>query len=340
MISDPFTEDKSQGVIYTLAAVVLLVIGAIAISIYSDRSAAPSDLSQSKYKLEKQKLNLLSKISELEAEKLVAEKNEKDSQRYAEIEKEMQSLMDREAQALEVNTQASDQLISLLDAYANYQRSYILQMRDEVVGETYDLLETASGREYTEVTIQRVSAYGVDIKHTNGTARLAHAEIPADLANRLSYSEEELEAVLKASQQRRASSASSPVVAAKPRSNRPARSGRVVASTEQKQKDASQRSALRVRLSQVQVKLTRVRDEIGVIEGKLNKLNTSTRSTTSSSYSSNGYYTTTRPTSRYKGSRSVPGGLETWSQRLVRFKKAERILAMQEATLSAQLESL
>lgn len=78
-------------------------------------------------------------------------------------------------------------------AYRKEYRSWVrLVAQDEEMAE----LKTTQGIRYEDVVVRRVTDVGMEIRHSNGTARLHCNELPEELHDRFQWDEEEAQAML------------------------------------------------------------------------------------------------------------------------------------------------
>lgn len=77
-------------------------------------------------------------------------------------------------------------------AFRAYRDQYRKQVRLAAIGEELPELQSLSGRTYSQVTVTRVSADGVDFKHSHGISRLGPGELDPTWVERFQFHPEEL----------------------------------------------------------------------------------------------------------------------------------------------------
>ncbi|NWK56921.1 hypothetical protein HW115_14955 [Verrucomicrobiaceae bacterium N1E253] len=222
-----------------------------------------------------------------------------------------------------------------------YRLQYREHARAAAVGKTYPLLSTRLGKKYTGVRILEVNQLGVAISHDHGAARLGYRDMPDDWRQNFMFTAREV-AKAKLEDQRRVAQ----------QSRKMEERNRVIRNWQKNQSKMSEIASLRTKIASVSMQLSSSRTEARIARNKVryqeNLRLSRTYARSSYSYrryndSTGGYYTSSyRP--RYRitssGSKSVPGSLETWEQRAVRY---ERMVASYEAklvNLRARLSSL
>ena len=91
----------------------------------------------------------------------------------------------------------SSEVKAALDAFDDYQGRYRQQVRSEAAGEKFPELISRSGRVFKNVTIIRVSAAGIEIRHEEGSSRLSPDDLAPLWSERFQWDEGELERQLK-----------------------------------------------------------------------------------------------------------------------------------------------
>ena len=77
------------------------------------------------------------------------------------------------------------------DDYRDYRAEYRNWARLQAVGEEIPSLVVLSGKKYENVQIRRVTESGLEIRHTGGSTRLLHSQLPGDLRDRFQWDGEE-----------------------------------------------------------------------------------------------------------------------------------------------------
>jgi len=155
-----------------------------------------------------------------------------------------------------VRSALEQDLTTLEQDFASYRANYRRSAWAAAVGQKIPLLKTNGGREYREVTIIRVTEVGLEVKHSDGMARIEAPALGLEWQQRMQWNDEERRAQLVA--ERRASA-----VAAKP------------ASPLQPQ-PAETNEALRAAFTVARAKVETLKRELAMAKG--NQLNSSKRS--------------------------------------------------------------
>jgi hypothetical protein len=200
-------------------------------------------------------------------------------------------------------------------AFGEYQAQYRQQIRSDAAGEKYAELVSLDGRIFQNVTIGRVSAAGIDIRHSKGTLRLLPDELPPSWQERFQWKEEEVADHLKkelARQRqhdqfvdRKTKEANPPPAPVKPAPKE--KKGKVAANLPNPEVEALRQAVIdaRQRLLHARSEASRARSEAATSKG-----------------------------------RSVPGSLETWAERAQRMEASSARLHAQYMSARGRLATI
>lgn len=231
--------------------------------------------------------------------------------------------------------------ILLVEAKESHRLLYRDHVRASAAGETYDLITTRLGKEYHKVRILEVTPLGVGISHSNGSARLGYRDMPDDWKTKFMFTAREV-AVATLDEQRRTSQ----------ERRKMAERDRVIRKLRQSQSRLNQIASLRKQIASVGIQYSTAKTEARLARAKLSYQESlrNSRVYARSSYryryynTSSGryYYSSYRP--RYRitlnGSQSVPGSLETWGQRAMKYERLAAGYAAKLANLQSRLAEL
>jgi chromosome segregation ATPase len=97
----------------------------------------------------------------------------------------------RLANLTESRGQLNHQVQSVGDEYKKYRELYRRQTWAGAVGEQHQILATLGGQLFRNVTITRVTAVGLEIRHEDGIARIQAPDLDAALRDRFQWDDEE-----------------------------------------------------------------------------------------------------------------------------------------------------
>jgi hypothetical protein len=185
-------------------------------------------------------------------------------------------------------------------ASAEYRASYRRQVRAAAAGERLAELKSLNGRTYREVTIRQVTADGIDFRHADGISRLGPSELDGTWRERFQWDPEEIPQAV-AKAEPEAEPKAKPKTPAPPRKERP-----VPQTTEDELEE------LRAAVIATQADVDAALAEVG----------------------------RSRSEAQTNRGRSVPGSLETWSERATRMEGVAKRLKTRNAAARARLAAV
>lgn len=206
-------------------------------------------------------------------------------------------------------------LDAAVDTYSEYQGRYRQQVRSDAAGEKHPELVSLDGRIFRNVTIGRVWAAGIDIRHSEGTLRLLPNELPPSWQERFQWKEEEVVGQLEKERARqhqhdqfvdqKAKAASTPLPPVKAEPS--VKKGKIPANQPDPEVEGLRQAVAdaRQRLQQARSEASRARSEAASSKG-----------------------------------RSVPGSLETWAERAQRMEAASAKLHSQYMSARGKLATI
>ncbi|MCP5535297.1 MAG: hypothetical protein H7A51_03570 [Akkermansiaceae bacterium] len=343
---NPFTEEDLSGVVFFVIGMIILVFAGLFLGLVSDIGSKLSFEGSHGLKDENDRLN--SRITKLETQiGVISRKHEAAARnlQQAAIAKELQQQAAnaaKEADILREILKAGQSTAKLItEAKEAHRLQYREAVRSEAIGKTYDTITSRMGKDYYDVRVTDVTPMGVSISHRTGATRLGYRQMPMDWQKKLMFSAVEMAEAASVERKRQA-------VARTKIDLRVQEKYRAEKSESRTREIATLRSQIAVTTA----KLAAAQLEAGLARNKVTYQESLRRSRTysSSSYSYR-YYNTSlgsyyvrsyRP--RYRittiGSKSVPGSLETWEQRAVRFERATVAYTAELASLRSRLASL
>jgi hypothetical protein len=198
------------------------------------------------------------------------------------------------------------------DQYGSYQDRYRQQVRGEGMGEKMAELRSQSGRIYKNVTVSKVSAAGIEIRHDEGVSRLLPEDLDPSWDERFQWDQEEMARLLQQERSREnrhgesvdKANAKAQLPAPKPASRR----------KPPKEKDPED------------AKLEELRQAVVDARDRLNDAQAEVARARMEAVSNKG--------------RSVPGSLETWSQRAARLETSSAKLRAQYVSARGALATV
>ena len=198
------------------------------------------------------------------------------------------------------------------DQYGSYQDRYRQQVRGDGMGEKMAELRSQSGRIYKNVTVSKVSAAGIEIRHDEGVSRLLPEDLDPSWDERFQWDQEEMARLLQQERSREnrhgesvdKANAKAQLPAPKPASRR----------KPPKEKDPED------------AKLEELRQAVVDARDRLNDAQAEVARARMEAVSNKG--------------RSVPGSLETWSQRAARLETSSAKLRAQYVSARGALATV
>lgn len=192
MLSDLMTSARGPGVIGTvLALIVLLGFGGLSILVLEDKSIMGGENKHTQIK-SKQKA-IQEKQLEMEHWKKADVEYRQRKKQLGEIENKQRIVKLKQAEIDRfklVVEEGQNKLANLGQQVADYKKQYQLSERARAVGEEYETMQTKKGDVYEQVSVRKISALGMDIRHKNGVKRIAYQNLSDDLQDRFQFTED------------------------------------------------------------------------------------------------------------------------------------------------------
>jgi len=347
-VKNPFSEEDLSGFVFAALGMIVIVFAGLFLGVATDLGSGLLSSSNSGEKLQAENDELLRRINKLEVsiEKIVkrqavAQKNREHLGHWNELEKQVISAH-KEVTILQQLTRNEQEAIKLItEGKEAYRIQYREHVRTGAIGKKFETITTRIGKKYHEVCITEVDPVGVSISHRDGAKRLGFREMPKDWQQKLIYSAAECAEAVAAEQKQQ-------IVQNKRNERYDVELGKVRKTESARRKF----SELLRQIASVNRKHSTAKLEASLARNKVSYQQSlrMRRTYSSSSYryryynSSTGSYYSTGYRPRYRvtsiGSKSVPGSLETWEQRAVRYERATAIYAAKLASLRSRLASV
>lgn len=293
MIGD---SNEQSGTVGFLVGIIVLVFAGIVFSLLADKRFK---FSSGKASLEENVNDGKRQVAKLEA-RLEASK-ELWKKRVQPLEKQPDELKAAADRARETGSRlvslrqrlkaVEAELLAADDAFRGYRDQYRKQVRLAAIGEELPELQARGGRTYSKVTVTRVTADGVDFKHSQGISRLRPEDLDESWLERFQWHPEE--------QPKAAPAVPAPQVVAVEPAGKPSEE---TLSPEEGAKEAAEK------------KLAGLRRDVGEALRFLQK--------------AEGELARARAEAQTNRARSVPGSLETWADKVKRMESlAEKFRA-------------
>ncbi|QTN31352.1 hypothetical protein HZ994_03070 [Akkermansiaceae bacterium] len=296
--------DNHSGIIWSLACLIILTLGAVLLATLVDRKHGASKLRSSLLGRiadgEHNLGNLRDELESLNARYDAAQDLAKRSAAGASSKGKLASEMRSSVELLRARCEELQASIpKLREEYGAYRESYRKKAWLEASGERIGNLLLKSGRSFEDVTISRVTPIGIEISHANGIARIDSQDLGGEFAERFQWDEKERALALQKELANRER-----ITRVAPAEPSPPVDAPVEISGEELEKIRSQVRAL-------QAKAMTLKGSIGTAERE----------------------------SRYASNRSVPGSLRTWAEQAMILKsdlaRTEALLALAKDRLRA-----
>ncbi len=306
MIGD---SNEQSGTVGFLVGIIVLVFAGIFFSLLADKRFK---FSSGKAALEESLNEGKRQIAKLEARVEASEELWK--KKVQPLEKQPDELLAAADRAREsgrhladLRQQLKDQEAGLLaadDAFRGYRDQYRKQVRLAAVGEELPELRSRGGRAYSKVTVTRVTAEGVEFKHSQGISRLRPDDLDESWQERFQWHLEEQAKEVPAA-------ATAPELVVVPPAGKPAEDG--VSSKELAKNDAEKKLAgLRRDVSEALRYLQKAESELSRAQAE----------------------------ARNSRTRSVPGSLETWADKVKRMESLSEKFRAQYVAARAKLAAV
>lgn len=119
------------------------------------------------------------------------EKNRKMVGELQEVERNVKLKQKQVESRLEGIATIKGEMVQEVEKLEEYKKQYRIAERERAVGEEYDNLTTKEGEGFEQVSIRRVSALGMEIRHKNGFKRIAYQNLPDEMQDRFQFSEDD-----------------------------------------------------------------------------------------------------------------------------------------------------
>jgi septal ring factor EnvC (AmiA/AmiB activator) len=303
MIGD---SDEQSGTVGFLVGIIILVFAGIVFSLLADKRFK---FASGKASLEESINDGKQQIAKLEARVEASEELWK--KKVQPLERQPDELRAAADRARESGRRLADLrqrlkdleagLLAADDAFRGYRDQYRKQVRLAAVGEELPELRSRGGRTYSQVTVTRVTSAGVEFKHSQGISRLRPDDLDESWQERFQWHPEEQAKEIPAA-------ATAPEVVVVPPAGKPAEdemSPEDLAKEETEKKLAGLRRDVSESLRYLQK-----------AEGELSRAQAGARNSRT---------------------RSVPGSLETWADRVKRMESLREKFRAQYVAARAKL---
>jgi hypothetical protein len=301
--------DEHSGIISFLVGIIVLVMGAIGLSMVIDkRLKASSGIVSMHREIDQGSIELEGLISlRDERSRLLADltpKQQAGSLASEAILGELETLRRRYTSLEMTEKQLRGAVGKLEEDFLDYREAYRRKIWAGAIGEQLGNFVLRDGREYRQATITRVTGVGLEIRHADGIARIQAPDLDLKMQDRFQWSDEVRQQILK----NELENLKDEIIqeAAKPPARKlsPSPQSHTVASREVRK---------------------RLRHQVSAWQLKVDQLSSDKEDTES-------HYV-------YGNQASVPGSLETWEAKVARFgkelTKAQGELAAAKARLAS-----
>lgn len=340
-----FTTNENAGVVAILVGLIVVVLLSVALSLLnSDEISLPGFSSTTQHvandKLQSKINHLEIKFEEQKRGSKKTIKHREQSELLSEMERQIASANEEIGILKKLVASQRDAIKLIAKGKENYRAQYRDHIRAEALGKTYDSITTRLGKTYKDVRITDVSPIGVSFSHRHGAIRLNYPEMPRDWQTGLMYSAAECAKARLAEAKRQAVAR-----------NVVAKRVQKIRRVQETESSTRKITDLRRKIAVVSMRLASARTEVSLAQNKVSYQRSlhQRRSFASSSYrhykTSTGTYRSAYYRPQYRitlngAKHSVPGSLETWGQRAVRYERASARYAAQLANLRSSLIAL
>lgn len=115
---------------------------------------------------------------------------EKTATQWARVKQDNQLRQERISRLTQDLAATTDAIAAKTRELAAYKDAYRAGVYGKAKGRTLEQLQTRAGRVYDKVTIREVTAFGIDIRHEEGSARIPPEELPEALQNELQFDQQ------------------------------------------------------------------------------------------------------------------------------------------------------
>jgi len=339
-----YSGDDSSALISILIGGVVIVFVAVGITMIADvglgswfngdDSAVRADNDALRHRIN----GLEIRIEKSKRKQLIAAERREQLKKKLELQKELADARSETRMIEKLILDEQEVIVQMSVAKDNHRLLYRDHVRAKAVGESYDEISTPLGKVYTNVRIREVTPLGVGISHSNGGARLGYRDMPDEWKKKFMFTAQEV-ASAKLHEQRRLLM----------RQKKWAKLDLKAHELRRSKSRLREVAELRGEIASVRMKLSLAEMEASLARNKVSSYESfrASRSYARSSYSYRSYnsytggydYSNYRPRYRIRlvGSKSVPGSLETWEQRAIRFERASTVYSVKLANLQSRL---
>ena len=189
MLSDLISSARGPGVIGILIALFVLLGFGFLFTVVDDSASTMTGPNVQFQIKEKQRSIRVQERKMKEIQEDVAT-YEKHSKQLAELRDVQKSVTLKQAQLEELDLMriaARADLVKLADQFEGYKKQYRDSERERAVGEAFDVFNTKDGKVYKQVSIRRISALGMEIRHKNGSKRIHFKDLPDEMQDRFQF---------------------------------------------------------------------------------------------------------------------------------------------------------
>ncbi len=286
--------DDHSGIFSFLVGIVVIVMTAVGLSMLVDQRFRFSsgsgemrrEIASKESELAKLRASLASRKSRLTGE---GKSREQASQGLGKAQAMIEAIHKKKEDLLAARAMIRDRIDAMDSEFAIYREDFRTKARATAAGETVGNLRVRGGREYLDATITKVTDVGLEIRHSDGFARIHAPDLDASWHERFLWSDEERRARLKEEMKNR--EALSVARSDDEVGKSPVRAPREVA------------SAMAAGLEDLRL----LRTQVSGWQSKVARLETERAEASSNA--------------AYGSSNSVPGSLETWKSRAARLER-------------------
>lgn len=190
------SSEENAGLFTFLVGMIVLVMSAVGLSVVADKyikssrgvgeihqdiAAHASEISAVKSNLDERSRLLGDSGVKLQAA----------SKTHRQVSSELESLRQRQAALKESKVRLGDAITALETDFAQYRANYRSKAWASAVGEKLGALTLRGGRGYQQAVITRVTEVGLEIRHSDGIARIQAPDLDPAFHDRFQWSDEE-----------------------------------------------------------------------------------------------------------------------------------------------------
>jgi hypothetical protein len=317
---DQFTNNDNSGMVGFLVGIIILVFAGIFFSLLADkRFSFSSNRISLESTIRDEKVELDSLKSRLETAREHWRKHceplSSQGDSVSEVAASLRANQARVKGLREEVTAAKAELATVTEDYEEYRSRYRQQVRGAASEEQLGELKSRTGRTYTNVTIRKVSAAGIEIRHDQGISRLLPEELDPAWHERFQWTRDEVTKTLEEEKARQ------------DRHNRFVdQKNAASAGPEEKPRKSNSKPKRAKKETKADPRLAGLREEV--------------RETRSRYMSAQSEASRARSEASMNRGKSVPGSLETWSERAIRMESAAGRLRSQYMAARGKLAAM